>query len=321
MAVESPNNSPAAVPPIERRSVEAGGLQFAVATCETQSSGGRLALCLHGFPETWRSWVHQIPCLAELGYRVWVPDLRGYGETTRPGQMQDYAVEKLMGDVAALIDAAEADSVGLVGHDWGGMIAWWFATRRLRELEKLVIMNVPHPEVFAQQMNPRQLLRSWYAMFFQLPWLPERVLTRRQPLRFVEKMVAGFQNPENVDAETRALLAQNFSERARVKAMLDYYRAVSRGGGARRQRKLGYPVIETPTLMLWGLDDVALGVETTYGTDAFVSDLTLRYLENASHFVQQDAPVLVNRLLSAWLRGDPVPDEGEAEGIRVRTRA
>ena len=110
MAVESPNDSPAAVPPIERRSIEAGGLQFAVATCETQSSGGRLALCLHGFPETWRSWVHQIPCLAELGYRVWVPDLRGYGETTRPRQMQDYAVEKLMGDVAALVSRVAGDT-------------------------------------------------------------------------------------------------------------------------------------------------------------------------------------------------------------------
>ena len=123
------------------------------------------------------------------------------------------------------------------------------------------------------------------------------------------------------EAETAQLLADNFSSPERVKPMLDYYRALIRGGGARRQSKLGFPVIETPTLMIWGVNDVALTVRTTYPTSKYVRDLTLRYLPEASHFVQQDAPVLVNRLLAHWLRGEPVPEEGEAEGVHVATRA
>ena len=312
---------PLAQPPIERRRVRANGLEFAVATREAQESGGRLALCLHGFPECWRSWVHQFPVLSELGYRVWAPDMRGYGETSRPGQTAEYAVEKLVDDVSGLIDAAGADSVTVIGHDWGAIVAWYFAMRRPSELERLVIMNVPHPAAAGEGFSWRQLARSYYMFFFQLPWLPERLLSRIDPNRVPEGLRSGMVNPQNVDADTAQLLADNFSSPERVKPMLDYYRALIRGGGARRQSKLGFPVIETPTLMIWGVNDVALTVQTTYPTSKYVRDLTLRYLPEASHFVQQDAPVLVNRLLAHWLRGEPVPEEGEAEGVHVATRA
>ena len=136
---------------------------------------------------------------------------------------------------------------------------------------------------------------------------------------FAEAIRNGMRNPGNVDDETVELVAANVGNPERLTGMLHYYRALIRGGGARRQSRRGYPEIETPTLMLWGVNDLALTVETTFATHRYVRDLTLRYLPEASHFVQQDAPVLVNRLLCAYLRGEPVPESGEAEGMRVTT--
>ena len=157
---------------IRHEFITANGLRFHVAAC---GDGDRLALCLHGFPECWFSWRYQMPLLARLGYRVWAPDLRGYGETDRPPRMQDYAIEKLIADVAGLIDAASPRETLLVAHDWGAIVAWLFAMRKVRPLQRLVIMNVPHPGASEPAMRTlRQLRKSWYALFFQLPGLPER---------------------------------------------------------------------------------------------------------------------------------------------------
>ena len=293
--------------------VQANGLQFHVATCEPQSTPGvseqpdRLALFLHGFPERWSSWKYQMPLLARLGYRVWAPDLRGYGDTDRPPRQSDYAIEKLVDDVAGLIDASGAKQTLLLAHDWGAMIAWVFAIRRIRELEGLVIMNVPHPGAASKGWSWRQMLRSWYAVAFQIPGLPERLLSRRAPSKMAEGMRSSMARPENLDADSLRLLAENWGDTARISAMLNYYREYVKGGGAKRQTALGYPAIDTRTLMLWGVNDVALTVETTYATSDFVTDLTLRYLPEASHWVQQDEPLMVNQMLEAWISDEPVP--------------
>ena len=129
----------------------ANGLRFRVLVA---GEGDRLALCLHGFPECGYSWRHQMPLLARLGYKVWAPDLRGYGGTDRPDRMQDYAIETLMDDVAGLIDASGAKSTLLIAHDWGGLIATFFATRKLRPLERFVLMNIPHPAPVAPVQLP-----------------------------------------------------------------------------------------------------------------------------------------------------------------------
>ena len=126
------------LPGVRHEFVEANGQRFSVATA---GEGDHLALCLHGFPECWYSWHQQIPFLVERGYRVWAPDLRGYGESSRPPRISDYSVEELVGDVAGLIDASGATRTTLISHDWGGMIAWWFAMRKLRPLERLVVFN------------------------------------------------------------------------------------------------------------------------------------------------------------------------------------
>jgi pimeloyl-ACP methyl ester carboxylesterase len=294
--------------PIESETVEANGLRFHVETCGDPNSS-RLALCLHGFPELGYSWRHQLPALAELGFRAWAPDLRGYGKTDRPPSMDDYALEALMEDVAGLIDASGAESVLLLAHDWGAIIAWHFAIHRVRDLEGLVIMNVPHPAVIGDQpRNFRQLLRSWYILFFQIPWLPEFLIGLRKAKLIGSMFLDMAVNKERFPEETLEVYRRAARQPGALRAMVNYYRALVRGGGMMRLRKRGYPPIETPTLMIWGEQDVALGKELTFGTDQHVKQFTLRYLPNASHWVQQDDPETVNQMLCAWIRAEAVPE-------------
>ncbi len=297
-------------PEPRHRFVEANGLRFHVAEC---GEGDRLALCLHGFPELWFSWRHQMPLLARLGYRVWAPDLRGYGASERPLDREAYAIEALMGDVAGLIDAAGARHTLLLGHDWGGIVAWYFAMRRLRPLERLALMNIPHPEPAraALRRSWAQKRRSLYALFFQLPRVPEWLLGRNRALAIDLIFQRTVSNPGRFPPEVREVYREAAARPGALKAMLDYYRALLRGGGARRQHALGSPVIETPTLLLWGTADVALGLETTHGTERWVADLTFRTLPAVSHWVQQDDPDTVNAMLEAWLSGRPVPDAAD----------
>ncbi len=289
-------------PAIHSIDVKGNGLRFHVLEA---GSGDRLALFLHGFPELGFSWRSQLPLLAELGYRAWAPDLRGYGKSDRPQGLSEYAIETLMDDVAGLIDASGARETLLIAHDWGGVIAWYFALRRIRPLERRVVMNLPHPALFERGVRSgwRQRLRSWYVLFFQIPWLPERLFRMRRASAVTEAFrgmaVDKSRFPEEVlDVYRRAAL-----EPGALTAMINYYRALVRGGGARRQTSLGFPRIDLETLMIWGEQDSALGVELTYGTEAYVPNLTVKYLPHASHWVQQDAPDDVNAILREWLGG------------------
>jgi pimeloyl-ACP methyl ester carboxylesterase len=295
-----------------RERIAANGLWFEV---ETQGEGDALALLLHGFPECAYSWRHQMPLLARLGYRVWAPNQRGYGHSSRPQGIGAYAIEHLVADVAGLIDASGARRVLLAGHDWGAIVAWAFAMHRVRPLERLVILNVPHPGAAARGFGLRQLLRSWYVFFFQLPWLPEWALSRRSHRAIGDAFRAMAIDKSRFPDDACDVYRENAAIPGALTAMVNWYRALVRGGGALRQRRLGYPVIEVPTLMLWGVEDRALGLETTRHTHEFVKDLTLRYLDGVSHWVQQEAPELVNAMLEAWLAGRPVP---EAAALRAQ---
>ncbi|MBW1686054.1 MAG: alpha/beta hydrolase [Deltaproteobacteria bacterium] len=298
-------NGAAEIEGLSHRFVEANGLRFHVAECGT---GERLALCLHGFPELGYSWRHQMPLLARLGYRVWAPDLRGYGQSERPPRRRDYDIEILMDDVAGLIDASGARQTLLIAHDWGGVIGWLFAIRRLRPLERLVMMNIPHPVPFLRALRTaKQLRSSWYVLFFQLPWLPEKLLGARGAQAIGDMLRRTSCHPERLSDEDLEVFRKAAAQPGALTAMLNYYRMLVRGPGARRQHALGYPVIDTPTLMIWGEEDVALSKETTHGTERYVADLTLRYLPGVSHWVQQDDPEAVNAILEAWLSGQPLP--------------
>ena len=275
---------------MQTRFVDANGLRFEILEA---GSGDRLALLLHGFPEHAVSWRHQIPHLAALGYRVWAVNQRGYGQTTRPPNVADYALQHLIADVAALIDASGARTVTLVGHDWGAMVAWCVAATRARPLERLVIMNVPHPLCFRAALKHwRQRRKSWYIALFQLPRLPERLLTANNAAA-VRRMFAGLRLPPDILATYTAQITRPGA----ATAMLNWYRA------ARHPAALPdvSATVETPTLIIWGENDVALDLICLEGTERYVRHLTVERLPGISHWVQQAAPETVNRLLTAFL--------------------
>ncbi|KAB7738633.1 alpha/beta fold hydrolase [Parvibaculum sedimenti] len=300
-----------AVHPIETAFIEANGIAFEVDMC---GDGQKLALFLHGFPENKFSWRHQLPLLAELGYTAWAPNLRGYGGTTRPKGVDAYRMEHLTADVAALIDAARARGVTgpvtLIAHDWGGAIGWAFALSGARPLERFIVMNLPHPALFMKGLKTwAQIKRSWYVFFFQLPWLPEKIFTANRAQAVAQAFrgmaVDKSRFPDSVLEQYRktAMLP------GAMTAMINYYRAAFRnrsGTGALTNP----PQLKTPTLMIWGEEDSALGRELTYGTEKLVKDFTIRYLPQVSHWVQQEAPEAVNAMLRAWIEGRPVPMAG-----------
>lgn len=278
--------------------VEANGLRFEVAMA---GAGDRLALCLHGFPELHHSWRHQMPLLAELGYRVWAPNLRGYGGTSRPEGIRNYALDHLTQDVAALIDASGAKEVTLLAHDWGAVIAWSFAILKLRPLTRLVIMNVPHPMVGRREIRRwEQLKKSWYIFFFQLPWLPEKMLGRKGGTAVGTLIERTFCNRERFGPDEQAIYNAAAARPGARTAMVNYYRALLRHGDS---VDLGDHGVEIPTLMVWGEEDVALNIHCTEGTEEWVPNITVKRLPGVSHWVQQDAPDQVNAILKDWLSG------------------
>lgn len=296
---------------IRSERVHANGLDFHVNTC---GEGDRLALCLHGFPEIGHSWRHVLPVLAAQGYRAWAPDLRGYGQTDRPAGIDAYAIEHLLDDVGALIDASGARETILLAHDWGVMIAWPFAAHRVRPLDRLVILNGPPPGMGQQKrrLSLRQLRRSWYVLFFQLPWLPERVLAAGDH-RAIERVFTGPMagRPERFTPDDLRAYKEAAARPGALTAGIDYYRALVRGGGARRLAERGFPVIETPTLMIWGEQDKVLVPDTTRDAGNWVRNLTRRFIPGVGHWVQQEAPEEVGEMLVAWLSGDEVPGAAE----------
>ncbi|WP_231731184.1 MULTISPECIES: alpha/beta fold hydrolase [Sphingomonas] len=297
------------VPPadsgIRVRMQPAGGIDFELAELDAADGGtDRLALCLHGFPELNFSWRYQMPLLSALGWRVWAPNMRGYGASSRPDGIEAYRLDTLAADVAALIDASGAREVMLVAHDWGAIVAWHFAIKRLRPLARLVIMNVPHPMVTRRERsNWRQMAMSWYVFFFQLPWLPEFGLrqsgARRIAGAFTGMAIDKARFPTEVTDVYRAAALRPGA----LTAMVNYYRALLKTPD---YADIGDGRVETPTLMIWGEEDKALGIWCTEGVEQWVPKLTLHRLPGVSHWVQQEAPEAVNKLLGDWL-AQPLP--------------
>jgi len=316
-------------PDVDLIRVAANGINFEVAT---MGSGDRLALCLHGFPEHAYSWRYQMPLLARLGYRVWAPNLRGYGATDSPREVSAYKTRTLVEDVASLIKAASPHETLLIAHDWGAALAWSLAispqTRNSGALgdpamdqphliDRLVILNLPHPACFARELrHPIQLFKSWYIFFFQLPWLPEFLLSRRQGRATSELIRKTSCDPARFPDEALEIYRANAARPGGLTAMINWYRAALRGGGMRRFFGRSIPAIHIPTLFLWGDQDVALSLRTTRGTERYVSDLTFRVLPGVSHWIQQEAPEEVNAMLEAWLTGKRVPGYSELRASR-----
>jgi pimeloyl-ACP methyl ester carboxylesterase len=285
-------------PAIETRFVPANGLTFEVDVC---GDDDRLALLLHGFPECSYSWRHQMPFLARLGYTVWAPNLRGYGRSSKPPRVLDYAMPHLVADVAGLIDAAGKKSTLLVGHDWGGGVGWHFAMNPPRPIEGYIALNCPHPAMLmAHLLRWPQIAKSWYMFLFQIPGLPEWLLTRNGAVAIGDAFRNTAVDKSRFPDEVLDVYRRNALIPGAMTAMLNWYRALFRTMS--RWRGKATPIIDVPTLLIWGERDHALGKELSVDTEKHVRDLTVKYLPGASHWVQQDAPDEVNRIIEEWLQ-------------------
>ncbi len=286
--------------------VAVNGIHLEVATF---GNGPKLALCLHGFPEMAYSWRYQVGLLVELGFRVWVPNLRGYGNSDSPSDIASYRLEVLVADVRGLIEASQCSQVLLLGHDWGGALAWTLAAQHPTLIHQLVVCNLPHPRCFLREVRrPPQLFLSWYMLFFQLPWLPETLLGANHAQLVAAMIRHSSRKPAMFPDDVLAVYRDNASRPGGLRSMLHWYRALLRKGGWRQFGRMPETSIHIPTLLIWGDQDAALSLRTTDGTDRYVDHLTLRILPGVSHWVQQEAPEQVNSILRAWLTGEPVPD-------------
>jgi pimeloyl-ACP methyl ester carboxylesterase len=276
--------------------VPANGLTFEVFEA---GEGERLALLLHGFPETAVMWRHLVAPLVAKGYRVWAVNQRGYGATTRPRSRDDYALAALTGDVAALIDASGAPSVTLIGHDWGGMVAWVVAIRKLRPLDRLVVINIPHPLCFRAALRGfRQKLKSAYAAFFQIPVLPDWLLSAGQGYLTGLLVRVAARRAEAIPPKVLALYRDNAAAPGGATAMLNWYRAAGRELFAAAD--LAAP-IDVPVLVVWGTDDAALALVCLEGTDRYARQLRIELLPGVSHFSPEDAPEKLVALMENFL--------------------
>ncbi|HYT27613.1 MAG TPA: alpha/beta hydrolase [Ktedonobacteraceae bacterium] len=259
---------------------------------------GPLVVLLHGFPEFWYSWRHQIPFLAEHGYMVVAPDLRGYNDTDKP--RKGYDVPTLLRDIVGLIKGLGREKAIIVGHDWGGILAWEFAIRHPEMTERLVAMNAPHPAAMRREFRTlKQLRKSSYMFFFQLPWLPEYVLLRNHANE-VGRTLRGNAGQKSVfSREETAIYQQAMSKPGAATASLNYYRQIFRRPPSPSTGK--NPYVRVPTLLIWGEQDRALGIELTTGLEQWVDHLEIRRIPDSGHWVQQEQPEKVNRYVLEFL--------------------
>jgi pimeloyl-ACP methyl ester carboxylesterase len=259
---------------------------------------GPLLLLLHGFPEFWYGWRHQIAPLAEAGFRVIAPDQRGYNTSSKPASIAAYAVSELAADVIAILDQLGRQRACIVGHDWGALVAWNVALTHPDRVTRLVILNVPHPTVMERNLrtNPRQWLKSWYGLLFQIPWLPEVILSARN-YRIAKFALVRSSRHGSFTPDGLARHAQAWSEPGAMTAMINWYRALSR-----YSPNIVDPQLRVPTRLLWGKNDAFLLAGEAQESLHFCPGGDLIYFEEATHWIQHDEPDRVNQLVIEWFK-------------------
>jgi pimeloyl-ACP methyl ester carboxylesterase len=262
---------------------------------------GPLILLLHGFPECWYAWRYQLPALAEAGYRVVAPDLRGYNLSDKPRGVHAYRMECFIGDVKGLIQTLGEDRAVVLGHDWGGVIAWQLAISEPQMVKKLIILNAPHPQRYLEALKtPGQLLRSWYVLFFQLPWLPELMIRSFGFAGLRQRLLNEPVHADAFDEVTVKVYQRALAQPGALTASLNYYRAGFRS--LVRGLRPNIQPIEMPTLVIWGEQDRYLGADLLEGLEPWVKDLTVERFADASHWVQAEVPERVNERMLQFLR-------------------
>ncbi|TAH38249.1 MAG: alpha/beta hydrolase [Planctomycetota bacterium] len=261
-----------------------------------EAGDGPLLLLLHGFPDFWYSRKLQIPALAQSGFHVVAPDLRGYNLSEKPKGARSYRIEALVNDGLGLIEHFGAGQARLAGHDWGGAVAWALAAAHPERVARLAVLNSPHPAAMARELRRlRQLRRSWYIFFFQLPWLPEAAIRWRGFARLRRLLRRDPVRPHAFTDEDIRLYVEALAQPGALTASLNYYRAAVRGMFRRRPK--GSSHVGVPALLIWGEQDRYLGLELTENMERWIPDLRVQRLPDASHWVHWDAPDEVNRYL------------------------
>jgi epoxide hydrolase 4 len=287
-------------PTIRHGYAQVGEVRLHYAEC---GEGERLVVLLHGFPECWYSWRKQLPVLGRR-YKVVAPDLRGYNLSDKPGRVEDYSVNRLVDDVTGLIRHFGAREAAVVGHDWGAAVAWAVAQHYPDYVWKLAALQVPPPAIWARNFSLKQLLRSWYMFFFQLPSIPEWWLGR-DDFAGLAKMFRDTSRPGTFTDEDIAVLKAAAREPGALTASVNYYRANFRrffGRGLREREVRTHERVRVPTLFIFGERDFAIIPETVRGVADYVdAPYTELRLGRANHWVQQEYPAEVNAALLDFL--------------------
>ena len=295
---------------LEHRYVDVNGVRLHYATV----GRGRLILFAHGFPEFWYEWRAQ---LAEFGrdHQAVAPDLRGYNLSSKPAAVEQYAMRHLVEDLRALAEELGHRRFILVGHDWGGAVAWALAIKHPQWLERLVIINAPHPAVFARELreSPAQQRASEYMLAFRSA-KAEQILSAEGFARLEQAVLADLLARGHLtEADRRAYLTA-WGEPGALTGGLNYYRAARVGPPSRDGTPAsgtvgelgGDTTVRVPTLVIWGERDTALLPGNLDGLERYVPDLTIRRIPDGSHWVIHEQPALVNRLIRDFIMtGDP----------------
>lgn len=281
---------------LEHSYIETNGIRLHVVQAGPKS--GIPVILLHGFPEFWYGWRKQIPVLVNAGCRVIVPDQRGYNLSDKPKDKKDYSVSTLVDDVLGLIKALDYEKVNLVGHDWGGGVAWILAMTHPEKLHKLTILNSPHPAVYRRflQRDPDQIRRSWYWLFFQLPRLAEKILSANN----FREMVRGLLNSSKKNTFTNEDIdkyKEAWSQPGALTSMLNWYRAAFQSS----PKMPADMRVKVRTLMMWGMKDVALSHRLARPSIDYCDDRNLILFPESTHWAHLDAADEVNHYLIDFL--------------------
>ena len=261
---------------------------------------GPVILFLHGFPEFWYSWRRQIDYFARRGYLVAVPDQRGYNLSDKPEAIDSYREIELSNDVAGLIKQYGRKKVFLVGHDWGGLVAWWTASLFPESIERLVILNVPHPQIASRNIltNPKQMRLSWYMYYFQLPDAAEKLAALNDYNWFIQ-MLSKSSCPGAFSEEDLVKYREAFKQPGALRSMINWYRAT-----AMLRSDVPEPLrVTMPMLLLWGVKDVALLPELADQSLIYCDQGRLIKFNEATHWLQHEEAERINPIIDDFFKG------------------
>ena len=263
---------------------------------------GPLVVLVHGFPDFWYGWRRQIEFLAAAGYRVYAPDQRGYNLSEKPKDLRAYSMSTLSDDIVGLINHAGREKAFVVAHDWGGGVAWWTATHHAERVEKLVIINSPHPAAMSKMLpgNLEQLRKSWYIIAFQIPKLPEWIFLRRDA-RVGKWALRASSQPGAFSESTLEKYAEAWNQPGTMTAMMNWYRE----GFRHLQKMTDDDRVHMPTRILWGARDNFLSQKLAGLSAEYCDDVEVIGYEHGSHWLQHEEVDSVNQQLVEFFGNHP----------------